>query len=481
LKQNQRINKQTKENYYDFHHKFIRQSKWLIKKRSDLKIWHRTRFLQCLLLEPSEGLSTTQLETRIPCHRDTVNEIGKELIQEGIVTNKNGKYGSYQLSDKVIYKDPILMANLFRVAVMTEVMQEMVRTSSGHIPVEKKKAKDRRYYSVSGLDKHVSVIPRFWDELERNFMGCDSGGKQIDMISNEAGAGGDEGFTIFQQRCNYCGHSQDVFLPYVSKEQRSLIEFALKIGISDIYVMLEGMRPFANNNKKNGFDTKKNHKKEVKKTSILPGAKKRRTELWVNNATIRPLDKLQEFMKLPIVKRGLAKPIYLEEYYRQNINPGLTEKKKKEFLAEHRFGDPNDPAWSPYEIDKESLRKLTETLRKTWSGLLGMFEGLLKAVAKTADDFDASTPRTYDTESASLKILQILINANANEERKKRHPRSKNVSSFTEKIYSLLMTIKKTEPENLDKALEILKKGGINKLPFSLTKLPSVFLGTQYE
>jgi hypothetical protein len=193
-----------------------------------------------------------------------------------------------------------------------------------------------------------------------------------------------EDIAILQQRCNSCGFAQDYHFPESTSEERKLLlEFAMDIGILITYIMMEAVRPRPN--KKHVFDIKDSNKMQIE-VDLLLGKKKKQAESWVKNA-IGPIDIFQEFLKLPIVKKGLA--VHTKEYIMRNLNPGLPEKMKKELLAEQRFAVPRDPIWSPHEMDRVNL-KLTSTFYDIWPWTYRRLEDIKNKLPKIVD-------ASYDT------------------------------------------------------------------------------------
>jgi hypothetical protein len=78
-----------------------KQKNKLIKEQRSLRKQNKLRIVQCLAAELSSGMSTTELSTAVPCHRDTTHDICEELKLDGMVT-KNGKFGKYFITSKAI-------------------------------------------------------------------------------------------------------------------------------------------------------------------------------------------------------------------------------------------------------------------------------------------------------------------------------------------------------------------------------------------
>ena len=137
-------------------------------------------------------------------------------------------------------------------------------------------------------------------------------------------------------------------------------------------IMVEAVRPRHDRKYIN------NASKEVE-IDLKPGEKRRQAELWVQNA-INANDILNEFIKLPMVKRGIAEPQYMKEIHeeniKENINPSLPDNEKEALLARHRFLNTNDPLYSPYEMDAQSFKKLKDTLYEIWPWSIDKFDGI---------------------------------------------------------------------------------------------------------
>lgn len=97
--------------------------------------------------------------------------------------------------------------------------------------------------------------------------------------------------------------------------------------------------------------------------------------MWVQNA-INANDILNEFIKLPMVKRGIAEPQYMKEIHEENINPSLSDNEKEAVLARHRFLNTDNPIYSPYEMDEQSFKKLKDTLYELWPWSIDKFDGI---------------------------------------------------------------------------------------------------------
>ena len=133
-------------------------------------------------------------------------------------------------------------------------------------------------------------------------------------------------------------------------------------------IMVEAVRPRHDRKYIN------NASKEVE-IDLKPGEKRRQAELWVQNA-INANDILNEFIKLPMVKRGITEPQYMKEIREKNINPALPEKQKKALLARYRFLNTDNPLYSPYEIDEQSFKKLKDTLYEIWPWSIDKFDDI---------------------------------------------------------------------------------------------------------
>jgi hypothetical protein len=90
--------------------------------------------------------------------------------------------------------------------------------------------------------------------------------------------------------------------------------------------MIEAVRP--RHSKKYITHIKDSNANKEIEINLFPGEKRRQAELWVMNA-INPYDILNEFIRLPMVKRGIADPQYMKEIIEKNINPALPENEKK--------------------------------------------------------------------------------------------------------------------------------------------------------
>jgi hypothetical protein len=98
-----------------------------------------------------------------------------------------------------------------------------------------------------------------------------------------------------------------------SPERKTLLKFAVDIGMLITHIMIEAVRPH------HGKKYINNTGKEVE-IGLKPGEKRKQAELWVQNA-INSKDILNEFIKFPMVKSGIAHQQYMKEIHEKNINP----------------------------------------------------------------------------------------------------------------------------------------------------------------
>jgi hypothetical protein len=74
----------------------------LIKDAQTLSGQIRLGILRCLATKIDDGMSTSELEAAVPCHRDTVYDVCEELKYKGMVTKKGNKFGNYHITSKAV-------------------------------------------------------------------------------------------------------------------------------------------------------------------------------------------------------------------------------------------------------------------------------------------------------------------------------------------------------------------------------------------
>ena len=274
---------------------------------------NRLEILRHIASSEPEGVSTSKLVTELNLHRDTVHTNCKTLMTEGLVT-KAGKFGNYQVTTRA-YQYPELTARIF----FNESLR-WIRSNTSPVLTLKEEEDNETRDTVK--ERYEREHETFWNKL-------------------------------------YQIHSD-------SLEKKTLLKFAVDIGMLITHIMIEAVRPHHDKKYIN------NTGKEVE-IDLKPGEKRRQAELWVQNA-INANDILNEFIKLPMVKRGITEPQYMKEIRKKNINPALPENKKKELLARHRFLNTDNPKYSPYEMDEQSFKKLKDTLYELWPWSIDKFD-----------------------------------------------------------------------------------------------------------
>lgn len=236
---------------------------------------NRLEILRHIASSEPEGASTHKLATELDLHRDTIHTICKTLMNEGLVT-KTGKFGNYHVTTRA-YQDPELTARIF----FNESLRWIRSNTSPIITLKEEKESEIR---DTVRERYEREHETFWNKL-------------------------------------YQIHPD-------SPERKILLKFAVDIGMLITDIMVEAVRP------RHGKKYINNASKEVE-IDLKPGEKRRQAELWVQNA-INANDILNEFIKLPMVKRGIAKPQYMKEIHeeniKENINPLFLKMRKKHFL-----------------------------------------------------------------------------------------------------------------------------------------------------
>jgi hypothetical protein len=123
-----------------------------------------------------------------------------------------------------------------------------------------------------------------------------------------------------------------------------LFAFANKVGALTVYAMLDAMNP----------DNMKHFTKGIDKDHFVRDT--------INNV-ISPQKILWEFCKMKPVRRGQA------VYNPLPISKSLPPEVQSELLADQhkaRWFDPHNPAWSQYEMDRESFEKAMQAFRRVY-------------------------------------------------------------------------------------------------------------------
>jgi hypothetical protein len=91
--------------------------------RINLKEQNKRRILECVGSDIINGISTGRLVRETGLSRDTIYDLGLELIEEGLTT-KHGKQGNYVLTSRVVYSDHRFLARKFSEEIMWMVMHD---------------------------------------------------------------------------------------------------------------------------------------------------------------------------------------------------------------------------------------------------------------------------------------------------------------------------------------------------------------------
>jgi hypothetical protein len=135
----------------------------------------------------------------------------------------------------------------------------------------------------------------------------------------------------------------NAFLKHVKTEdERILLNFILDCGKLLLYILLKAVEP---------YETKEDGRTKSKNSIIM--IKK----------SIDPTAILNEFVELPIVKKGISRKIS-KQVLMNNINPALPQERKEEMLRSYRTIDPL--LFSPYEVDQSTLAKLEKLYQENW-------------------------------------------------------------------------------------------------------------------
>ena len=297
--------------------KNLRRHRNIVDSESKNRERNRLEILRHIASSEPEGVSTHKLATELDLHRDTIHTICKTLMNEDLVT-KTGKFGNYHVTTRA-YQDPELTARIF--------FNESLRwIRSNTSPILTLKEEEDNQIRDTVKERYKREHETFWNKL-------------------------------------YQIHPD-------SPERKIFLKFAVDIGMLITDIMVEAVRP------RHGKKYINNASKEVE-IDLKPGEKRRQVELWVQNA-INANDILNEFIKLPMIKRGIAEPQYMKQVHEENINPALPENEKKAFLALHRFLNTDNPLYSPYEMDEQSFKKLKDTIYEIWPWSIDKFDGIQK-------------------------------------------------------------------------------------------------------
>lgn len=276
---------------------------------------NRLDILRYIASSEPEGASTLQLVTERKLHRDTIHTICKTLMNKGLVT-KTGKFGNYHVTARA-YQDPELTARIF----FNESLRWIRSNTSPILTLKEELDNDIRDIVKERYEREHET---FWNRLYQTHLD--------------------------------------------SSERKTILKFAIDIGMLITDIMAEAVRPRHNKKYIN------NTGKEVE-IDLKPWEKRRQAELRVKHA-INASDILNEFIKLPMVKRGITQPQYMKKIHEKNINPALPENEKRALLARYRFLSTDNPLYSPYEMDEQSFKKLKDTLHEIWPWSIDKFDSI---------------------------------------------------------------------------------------------------------
>ncbi|MGD9532198.1 MAG: hypothetical protein AB7V56_00305 [Candidatus Nitrosocosmicus sp.] len=174
------------------------------------------------------------------------------------------------------------------------------------------------------------------------------------------------------------------FLKYVkTDDERVLLNFILDCGKLLLYILLRAIEP---------YETKEDGKIKREKSIIM------------TRKSIDPTAILNEFVELPIVKKGIARKMS-KQALMNNINPALPQERKEEILQSYRITDPL--LFSPYEVDQSTFAKLEKLYQENWPYSFKALEYLKESLPRT---IHTGIKTSLDKEDIISKIQQIKKN-----------------------------------------------------------------------
>jgi hypothetical protein len=161
----------------------------------------------------------------------------------------------------------------------------------------------------------------------------------------------------------------------------TLFAFANKIGALIVYTMLDAMNP----------DSMKHLTKGIDKDHFVRDTV---------NSIISPQKILWEFCKIKPVKRGQAvwNPLPISESLPPEVQTELLARQRKA-----RWFDPHDPAWSQYEMDRESFEKAMQTFRRVYPRVFEELEKTKNDLPNTIQWYRNSFVRSAKKDRATRK------------------------------------------------------------------------------
>ena len=202
------------------------------------------------------GKNTSEIALDTGINRTTVTRRCKQLVKDRYLTDKEHKHGKYHITEKV-YGDPKLQASIFA----GESIRGIFHGFLNYLPIKNED---------SASKDSLLLENKFWTSLE-------------EIISSKP-----------------------------SEEKKALLNFAMKVGVQILYAMIEAIHKHS---PKLALG-----KNEIGQASIeLKGIEKDRlTQIWVKNA-INPLAIFREFVKLPVIRRGLAISRQIPQYKNKEL------------------------------------------------------------------------------------------------------------------------------------------------------------------
>lgn len=161
----------------------------------------------------------------------------------------------------------------------------------------------------------------------------------------------------------------------------ALFAFANKVGALIVYTMLDAMNPDSMKHLRKGSD-----KDQFVRDTI--------------NSVISPQKILWEFCKIKPVKRGQAiwNPLPISESLPPEVRTELLAGQRKA-----RWFDPHNPAWSRYEMDRESFEKAMHTFRRVYPSVFEELEKTKNDLPSTIQWYRKSFVRSAKKDRTTRK------------------------------------------------------------------------------
>ena len=155
-----------------------------------------------------------------------------------------------------------------------------------------------------------------------------------------------------------------------SEEKKALLNFAMKVGVEILYAMIEAIRKHS---PKLALGINEIGQASVE---LRKGIEKDRlAEIWVKNA-LNPLVIFREFVKLPVIKRGLAIPRQIPQYKNKELVKEIHKSRSNPFV-------PDNPTL--FELDEENFKQIIGAFADLWPITYKGFEDIKNRLPRSVD------------------------------------------------------------------------------------------------